>query len=480
MYSDTIAALSSGALPCGVAVVRVSGTKASVVMTTLAGALPTPRHASLRTFRARDGTPIDKGIALFFDGPATATGEDIAEFHLHGGRAVVAAFLDAVARIDGVRLAQAGEFTRRAFENGRMDLTEAEGLADLLAAETEGQRRAAFAQAGGTLRTLYEGWMTRLTRARAMVEASFDFADEGDVGDRADAGVRDAVAGIREAIGLHLDKAGRGEILRSGFKVAIVGAPNAGKSSLLNALAEREAAIVTDVPGTTRDVISVTLDLAGVPVILSDTAGIRHTRDAVEAIGIARARAAMAEADLILALEDPAQTPGPLSRLKGLLSYVKPSLGAVGHAIEENDRESASAAGAPNAKRDVLTVRTKVDLAGGGDTRGHAHHLEEGGYDFAISATTGAGLSALVEAIASKARSAVGDPENVIPLRVRQRELLQDTARILSEFLATPDMPAEIAAETLRRASNRLGALTGQVGVEDLLDVIFSEFCIGK
>ncbi|MER0239240.1 tRNA uridine-5-carboxymethylaminomethyl(34) synthesis GTPase MnmE [Fulvimarina sp. MAC8] len=475
MHSDTIAALSSGALPSGVAVVRVSGAKASVVMTSLAGALPKDRRASLRTFRSADGVPIDTGIALFFEGPKTATGEDIAEFHLHGGRAVVSAFLQAATAIDDVRLAEAGEFTRRAFENGRMDLTEAEGLADLLAAETEGQRRAAFDQAGGALSAVYEGWMKRLTQARAMVEAGFDFADEGDVGDDAGAGVREAVSAIRDDLYNHLQKAGRGEILRSGYKVAIVGAPNAGKSSLLNALAERDAAIVTDVPGTTRDVISVTLDLSGVPVVLSDTAGIRETKDEVEAIGVGRARAAMNEADLVLALEDPRDAQGPLSRLKGLLSYVKPSLGPVGQALDDEGEGEEDV-----SQRDILTVRTKVDLASDKDEPGHGQHLEEGGYDFAISAKTGTGLSALIEAIAERAREAAGDPASAVPLRVRQRELLDDTVRILDEFLKDRDAPDEIAAETLRRASTRLGALTGAVGVEDLLDVIFSEFCIGK
>lgn len=475
MHSDTIAALSSGALPSGVAVVRVSGAKASAVMTTLAGALPADRRASLRTFRSPDGIPIDKGIALFFEGPRTATGEDIAEFHLHGGRAVVSAFLEAATSIKDVRLAEAGEFTRRAFENGRMDLTEAEGLADLLAAETEGQRRAALNQAGGALSVIYGGWMERLTKARAMVEAGFDFADESDVGEDAGAGVREAVRSIRADIRDHLEKAGRGEILRSGYKVAIVGAPNAGKSSLLNALAEREAAIVTDVPGTTRDVISVTLDLAGIPIVLSDTAGIRETKDAVEAIGVSRARAAMSEADLVLALEDPRDAQGPLSRLKGLLSYVKPSLGPVGQALDDEEEKNEE-----TALRDILTVRTKVDLATGKHGHGHGHHLEEGGYDFAISAKTGTGLSKLVEAIAERAREAAGDPASAVPLRVRQRELLEDTVRILEEFLDDPAVPDEVAAETLRRASMRLGALTGAVGVEDLLDVIFSEFCIGK
>ncbi|RFC66523.1 tRNA uridine-5-carboxymethylaminomethyl(34) synthesis GTPase MnmE [Fulvimarina endophytica] len=475
MHSDTIAALSSGSLPSGVAVVRVSGAKAAVVMERMAGILPAPRRASLRTFRDGEGRAIDRGIALFFDGPRTATGEDIAEFHLHGGRAVVAAFLKSATAIGDVRLAEAGEFTRRAFENGRMDLTEAEGLADLLAAETEGQRRAALAQAEGALRGTYEAWMDRLTQARAMIEASFDFADEGDVGDGVDAGVRRSIDEIREDIDAHLAGAERGEILRSGFKVAIVGAPNAGKSSLLNALADRDAAIVTDVPGTTRDVISVTLDLGGLPVVLSDTAGIREAGDEVEAIGIERARKAMDEADLILALEDPANTPGPLSRVKALLAAVRPSFGSMGHASGlGEDAEDVPA-------RNVITVRTKIDMATGGESEHPLRHrLEDGGYDFAISAKTGAGIAPLVEAIAARAREAAGDPSSAIPLRLRHRELLADASRILREFVEAETLPPEIGAETLRRASTRLGALTGAVGVEDLLDVIFSEFCIGK
>ncbi|MEO9789955.1 MAG: tRNA uridine-5-carboxymethylaminomethyl(34) synthesis GTPase MnmE [Aurantimonas coralicida] len=470
-HSDTIAALSSGALPAGVAVVRVSGPAAREVMERLAGSVPPERRASLRRFRDAADRMIDRGIALFFPGPGSVTGEDLAEFHLHGGRAVVAAFLEAATSIPGVRLAVAGEFTRRGFENGRIDLTEAEGLADLLTASTEAQRRMAVAQAGGALRALYEGWMRDLTNARAMIEASFDFADEGDVDDDVASGVERQVAEVADAMRTHLAKADRGEILREGFKVAIVGAPNAGKSSLLNALADREVAIVTEIPGTTRDVIEATLDLGGIPVRFSDTAGIRETADRIEAMGIERARAVMDEADLILALVDPHAGPTTLEWLSGLLTHVKHPLMLAGQepAPEETPDQPASS-------RPILTIRTKIDqdeLTGGAPPH-------DPGCDLAISTRTGEGLADLADRIADIAAAAVGDPDDVVPARTRHRELIGDASRLLTEFQTAPDMPAEVRAETLRRTSHRLGALTGQVGVEDLLEVIFSEFCIGK
>ncbi|MBO0664295.1 tRNA uridine-5-carboxymethylaminomethyl(34) synthesis GTPase MnmE [Jiella sp. MQZ9-1] len=481
MHSDTIAALSSGALPSGVAVVRVSGTDAFDAVRRLCdGALPPERRASLRTLKDRAGAVIDQAIVVIFTGPNTVTGEDIAEFHLHGGRAVVTACLAAITEKVGTRLAEAGEFTRRAFENGRIDLTEAEGLADLIAAETEGQHKAAILQASGALRTIYDGWMRRLTEARARLEASFDFSDEGDVGeDVADALVANVAAIVAE-IRDHLGRADRGEILRSGFKVAIVGAPNAGKSSLLNALADREVAIVTEVPGTTRDVIEATLDLGGLPVRFSDTAGIRETSDTVEAIGVERARGVMAKADLVLALVDTQHGHGPLARFTDLLSHVKHPMMLAADASLEDLAESTA-----KGRRRILTVRTKADRpAPSGLAARFGNEWSDFRFDFSISAKTGEGLDALTARIAKLAAAAAGidgtGGGDAIPLRDRQRALLQETLAILQEFVGRASLPPEIGAETLRRASDTLGRLTGRVDVEDLLDVIFSEFCIGK
>ena len=436
---DTIAALSSGALPAGIAVVRVSGPAARHALRRLAGGVPEPRRAALRSLRDENGGLIDRGLVLFFPGPHSVTGEDLAEFHLHGASAVVAAALEALTGLPAVRLAEAGEFTRRAFANGRIDLTEAEGLADLLAAETQGQRRQALAQAGGALRALYEGWSGRLLHARALLEASFDFSDEGDVGDDVASPVSRLARDLANEMRTHLAGARQGEIVRHGFRVAIVGAPNAGKSTLLNALADREAAIVADVPGTTRDVIEATLDLAGLPVRLFDTAGLRETSDPVEAIGIERARRAMNEADLVLALESPE------SSLPAELAVPLATL--------------------------VIRVRTKSDL----DAGPHPPSPE----GFSISARTGEGMDALIDRIAALATNAVPDPAHLVPARVRHREAVASALERLGEFQERPT-PPEIGAETLRLAADDLGRLTGHTGVEDLLDVVFSEFCIGK
>ncbi|BDA86848.1 tRNA modification GTPase MnmE [Aureimonas sp. SA4125] len=435
---ETIVALSSGSLPSGIAVVRISGPASTVALEALTGSVPAARRAVLRRIGNIEGLEIDRGLVLFFQGPATVTGEDLAELHLHGGRAVVAACLEALTALPGIRLAEAGEFTRRAFENGRIDLTEAEGLADLLAAETASQHRLALSQVGGSLRGLYEGWMTSLVQARAMLEASLDFSDEGDVGEDAADAVAPALARLATEMKTHLASAHRGEILRDGFRVAIIGAPNVGKSSLLNALADRDVAIVSDIPGTTRDVIDVSLDLGGIRVRISDTAGLRDTEDAIESIGIARAQEAAAAADLVLVLDD------------GTATHVK-------H-------------GGSGEGQKYLRLRTKSDLMSRDDRFGCE--------TLAVSTATGEGLSQLLSVLARYAEEAAGDPGAVVPVRLRHREIVADALALLgdAQALSAP----EIQADGLRRATDRLGALTGRVGVEDLLDVIFSEFCIGK
>lgn len=432
--SETIVALSSGSLPSGIAVLRMSGPAARTALETLAGPLPPVRRASLRSIRAGDGSLIDRGLVLLFEGPSTVTGEDLAEIHLHGGRAVVSACLEALTSLPGFRLAEAGEFTRRAFENGRIDLTEAEGLAELLSAETEGQRRQALTQSGGALRRLYESWMRRLVQARAHLEASFDFSDEGDVSADVAASVKPMLVVLIAEMDLHLASARRGEILRNGFKVVIAGPPNAGKSSLLNALAERDVAIVSDRPGTTRDLVEVRLDLGGIPVRVTDTAGLRETEDEIERTGIERAERAIADADLVLLLED----------AHARLTHVKQS--------------------AP-----LLRVQGKADL----------RPDDASSAALAVSAKTGFGLDRLILAITSAAKEATGDPSDVLPTRVRHREIVAAARAILADALSAQNAE-EVLAEDLRRTTDRLGALTGRVGVEDLLDVIFSEFCIGK
>ena len=378
--TDTIVALSSGSLPAGIAVLRISGPKAIAAVNRHVTRLPEPRHAGLRTIRDVDGAIVDRGLVILFPGPDSVTGEDLVELHLHGGKAVVAACLEALTGHPGVRLAEAGEFTRRAFVNGRMDLTEAEGLADLLAAETEFQRRLAIAQTGGAMRQACEGWMRRLTHIRAMLEADFDFSDEDDVADDVAAGVSREIIALRAELQAALADARRGEILKDGFKVAIVGAPNAGKSSLLNCLAERDVAIVSDIPGTTRDRIEVTLDLRGLAVRLIDTAGLRETADPIERLGIERAIDAARQADLVL------------------------HLCPVGETVDTFD---AGSDGPP-----TWIVTTKADMS------------TEALSGLAVSVRSGAGIDRLVERVRGLASEAAGSPEGGIPTRSRHRDAI--------------------------------------------------------
>ena len=433
--SDTIFALSSGRLPSGVAVVRISGPQALAAPQALLGSVPPPRLARYGVLRdPADGSVLDRGLILVFPGPASATGEDTAEVHLHGGRAVVARVLETLGRLDGFRPAEAGEFTRRAHANGKMDLAEAEGLADLIAAETEAQRRQALAQAGGLLSRAVEGWRTRLIRALALVEASVDFTDEGDVPeDLAGPAVREAAA-LRGELATALADAGRGERVRDGLVVAIAGPPNAGKSTLLNRLAGREAAIVSPVPGTTRDAIEVHLDLAGQAVTLVDTAGIRETDDMVEAEGVRRARTRAGMADLVLWLSPDDETP-------------------------------------PADIPDALRVRTKADLRRGDGAAGV----------LPISAATGEGMDDLVARIAARAADLAGG-EPALLVRARQVAGVRAALGHLDRALLWGGQGAseEILAEELRLAARALDSVVGRVDVEDVLDALFRTFCIGK
>jgi tRNA modification GTPase len=442
--TDTIVAPASGMSLAAIAVIRISGPKTRAVLDALCGGAPPPRHASLRAIGIKGAPLIDRGLVLSFEGPASFTGEDMAELHVHGGRAVIGAVIDAVLALPGTRLAEPGEFARRAFENGRLDLTEVEGLADLINAETEVQRRQALAQAEGSLRALYEGWRADLVRAQALIEAGLDFADEGDVIADVAAKADPIVAQLRAAIARHLaDKSGMR--LRDGFKVVIAGAPNAGKSSLLNALAKRDAAIVSEEAGTTRDIIEVHLDLGGVPVMLIDTAGLREAEGKVEAEGIRRALARAGDADLVLWIVDATapqwEAPPALASRKG---------------------EGGAAS---------VTVLNKIDLAPG----------EGAGRDsLRVSAKTGEGIERLVDALADKAALGMGQGAGAPVLtRARHRVELEAAHAALERYGDRASAP-ELKAEELRIAGHHLGRLTGRIDVEEVLGAIFAEFCIGK
>lgn len=434
---DTIFALSSGRLPSGVAVVRVSGPRVRFVLETIIGILPTPRNAAYKLFRARNGDPIDHGLVLFFPGPNSFTGEDCAEFHAHGGKAVVERLLAELGEIAGCRIAEAGEFTRRAFSNGKMDLTIAEGLADLIAAETEGQRRLALQVASGTQRELYTEWRQRLLRARAFIEAELDFADESDVPGSVSEQVWQSLALLRTEIENHIASGKRASMLHDGLHVVIVGAPNAGKSSLLNFLAGREVAIISEEAGTTRDLLEVKLDLGGIPVYVTDTAGLRETESVVEKIGIERARARMADADLVLLLED------------------------------MND---PVVIGTEETPATLWTVGTKADLS----------EKADGGWSYRISTRTGEGLDGLLTDLQNFAEAQIGQIEDAVPTRQRHISLLRSTVGEIDKALNGTNFPLELRAENMRLASQYLGRITGDVDVEEILDVIFSQFCIGK
>jgi tRNA modification GTPase len=444
---DTIFALSSGRPPVAIAVIRVSGPRARAALETMAGGVPEPRRARLVRLRDQPGGEVlDQAVVLWFPGPNSETGEDVAELQVHGGRAVIAAALAALGRIEGLRPAEPGEFTRRAFLNGRLDLTAVEGLADLIFAETEAQRRLAFRQLAGTLGQRAVEWRRRLIEAQALVEAGIDFSDEGDVPDRLLAPALATARALREDIGAALADDRRGERLRDGLVIAIAGPPNAGKSSLLNRLARRDVAIVTPHAGTTRDVIEVHLDLEGFPVTVLDTAGIRDTVDPVEQEGVRRARDRAAGADLVLWVTDATTTA---------------------------DAGPTEGQGAP-----VWQVRNKIDLIGSPPTCSAGTCPKTA---FPVSALTGAGLPALIAALARHAGTALAGAETSLVTRERHRNALGEAVAALDRALAEGGGGREdIIAEDLRLAARALGRLTGRVDVEDVLDVIFRDFCIGK
>jgi tRNA modification GTPase len=448
---DTIFALSSGPPPAAVAVIRISGPRARFGLETLIHRIPEPRRASLAKLRdPATGTVLDEGLALWFPGPRSETGEDMVELHLHGGRAVIAATLAALGRIDGLRPAGPGEFTRRALENGRMDLTAVEGLADLIFAETEAQRRQAVRQLQGALGERVGDWRKRLIDSMALVEARIDFSDEADVPEDLLAPALAAARLLREEIRGALADEHRGERLREGLTIAIAGPPNAGKSSLLNRIARREAAIVSPYPGTTRDVIEVHLDLDGYPATVLDTAGIRDPEDPVEQEGVRRALARAHAADLVLWVVDASL-------------------------------ENQAAPSSPGADgRAVWTVANKIDLLPAQSTSAVAPNPSER-RTFAISAQTGAGIDTLVAALAEHAKEVFVLGEPSIVTRARHRAALTETVEALDRAIEQGSRGQEdLVAEELRLAARRLGRITGRVDVEDILDVIFRDFCIGK
>ncbi len=464
MERDTIFALSSGRPPAAIAVIRISGSRAGEALKALAGKIPEPRKAAYARVRdAQTQEPIDEALVLWFPAPRSETGEDVAELQLHGGRAVIATTLAALGKLDGLRPAEPGEFTRRAFENGKLDLTAVEGLADLIMAETEGQRWQALRQMQGALRDRAENWRERLIRALALIEARIDFSDEADIPEDL---VGPAISIARELAGeieTVLADGHRGERLREGLVVAIAGPPNAGKSTLLNRIARREAAIVSPYAGTTRDVIEVHLDLDGWPVTLLDTAGIRESDDPVEREGVRRASERAAMADLVLWVVDAAGAP---SRLQ---------------AEEAGQFVPVKAAWLIRNKIDLLSGFIRSESNNESFRRNESIQFSKYEYQFNISSKTGEGLESLWTALSRHAEGFLAGAEPALVTRERQRRALEETVAALQRALK-PELAAydDLLAEELRTAARALGRLTGRVNVEDILDAIFRDFCIGK
>ncbi|MBL4645348.1 MAG: tRNA uridine-5-carboxymethylaminomethyl(34) synthesis GTPase MnmE [Rhizobiales bacterium] len=467
-FTDTIFALSSGTVPAGVAVLRVSGPEASRCFAMFHVKQPVPRFAQLCELKDDQGRMLDQALVLWFPAPHSFTGEDVVELHLHGSLAVLDIVFEILGARPGWRMADAGEFTRRAFENGHMDMTEVEGLGDLLQAQTQAQHAQALNQYSGVMSALYEGWRTDLLKLRAAVEADFDFADEEDVSGSVADEVSQHAKALADDIKIYLDDGRRGEIIREGLKVVLAGKPNVGKSSLMNELARRDLAIVTDTPGTTRDVLTVSLNLDGQLIILSDTAGIRDAQDAIEQEGIRRAELAIHSADVVLWLED-----------------IRPDAQDAKNVEGEAQKLDSAPFLSKLSGAQIIRVTTKVDLLD------DASSLVQNDQKRSISVKTGFGIEGLLHTLSrfGSGLNLDGNGENMaaptlgregaVITRQRHRLALQQCV-IELQGAGDETIALEFRVEYLRRASDALGVILGRIGVEDILGQIFSDFCIGK
>ncbi|CAM9989677.1 unnamed protein product [Lampetra fluviatilis] len=494
--ASSVFALSSGGGRAGVAVLRVSGPHAAAALLRMTGAraLPRPRHAALRRIvHPLSGEALDRGLVLWFPGPNSFTGEDSCEFQVHGGPAVVSAILRALGEIEGLRPAEAGDFTKRAFQNGRLELTEVEGLGDLIHAETEAQRRQALRQMEGDLGRLYSAWSDRLKQCLAHVEAYIDFSEDDNIEDGVLQRVEAEVRRLSAEVSAHLRDGRQGERLRSGLQVVIAGPTNAGKSSLLNALCQRPAAIVSPIAGTTRDVVETALDLAGYPIVLSDTAGLRPSLDPVEQEGVRRARQRLRQADIAVVVLDATEVARGSCDLEATLLARAQSI------LDDGDFATPATPATPvtpaliplppedggqaSERRECIVVLNKVDLLQRDAAEARMGERAMPGV-CAVSCQTEEGLDEFLRLLKEKVEKMCGDPltGHASLTQARHRTLLGGCAAALSDFLATsgPAMDVVLGAEHLRSAMRQLGRITGRVGAEDILDVIFRDFCIGK
>jgi tRNA modification GTPase len=437
---DTIFAVSTGAGRAGIAVVRLSGSEVSSVIDVLCGAVPKPRHASLRKIRSRDGLLLDEAMVLFFPGPNSVTGEDVGEFHVHGSPAIVERLLLELGTFQNCRLAEPGEFTRRAYQNERMDLVEVEGLADLLAAQSEAQRQVAMRQFSGEASSVYLNWHRELVGALAIIEASIDFADEDGVAEKAIAQVRPRLRAFTSMLEEALAQSAKAAMVRRGLRIVIAGAPNVGKSSLLNVLAGRQAAIVSEIAGTTRDVVEAALVIQGLPVSLSDTAGLRtETQDAIEREGMVRSRSEIDQADILVWVS-----------VAGQESEVGPEREPDLHVYNKSDL----------AAPDSIHLRNESEVS--------------------VSVRHGQGLDLLKKQLGDLVLERTSVGESAVMVRARHQMAIQESIRFLNDAEMKPNDALELLAEDVRKAAAALASITGRVDVEDFLGRIFQEFCIGK